>query len=241
MNCNSIVSCIGKVWRSLNGTPQLVRKVVCMFIGCLLFSTAQGNDAKAALGTSEQRPQKHKKASIAGMFFDDQFIGHGFSYAYPPEAMVSPVKNVVKTGKTALQFDLVPSEFSGGSVCLNDKLLHLQHYVNNGALQFWIKGSTGEEKAWVALVDEAKNDNKKTVVRVDIGWFGKIGTDWSFISIPLKHFGDKGVYWDEAQQREIEEPFGWNNVAEFRVEVRKGENRSFRVWVDDVIVTKSIR
>lgn len=242
MSCNSISSRIGKGWNSLNITTLFISVLTCMVLGSSLWTLAEGKNSNAeAVVAKEQRSKKLKKASIAGVFFDDQYIARGFSYAYPPKAEVTTVTDVVKTGRTALRFELVSDEFSGGSVCLQDKLLHLQQFINSGALQFWIKGATGQEKAWVALVDDELSDKKKSVVRVDISWFGKIGTGWSFISIPLKHFGEKGVYWDEVQQREVDETFDWNNVAEFRIEVRKGENSNFRAWVDEVLVTKSIR
>lgn len=194
-----------------------------------------------AAGGGDGSDKKQKKVAVAGCFFDDQYGAHGFNYTYPPGSTISISRDVVKQGKVALKFDLVPTAFSGGSICLQDKTLNLQPFINKGALQFWIKGAVGDEKAWVALVDEDTTDKHKTVVRVDISWFGKISTDWSFISIPLKHFGDRGVYWDETEQREIDNDFDWDKVAEFRIEVRKDENKSFTVWVDDIVVTKSIR
>lgn len=216
-----------------NGIPQSV--IVILMVMSFFCSAAGAGFGK---GTNNK---KIRKEAIAGCFFDDLYAAHGFNYAYPPTSEVSVSRDTVKVGHLALQFDLDPTEFSGGSVCLKDKTFNLKPYLNKGALQFWIKGAAGDEKAWVALVDEEESDTTKTVVRVDISWFGKISTDWSFISIPLEHFGERGVYWDEKDKREIDNDFDWDKVAEFRIEVRKGENTTFRVWVDDIVVTKSIR
>ena len=110
-----------------------------------------------------------------------------------------------------------------------------------GALQFWVKGTSGNEKAFVALVDDEKSDGIKTVVRLEIDWFGPITTDWTFFSIPLEKFGTGGVYWDAEKRREIEHAFDWDRVAEFRIEVKKGDNEAFRIRVDDIVIVKSLR
>jgi hypothetical protein len=181
------------------------------------------------------------KTNVGGLFFDERYACNGFNYSYPKTSQVELSRAVVKNGKVSLQFDLAPDAYSGGSVCLLDKVYNIRPYLKKGAVQFWIKGETGREKAWVALVDEEKSDNRKTVVRVDINWFGKISTEWSFISIPLEHFGDEGTYWDAIKQEEVDAPFDWNKVAEFRIESRKGDNATFRVWADDIVIVKSLR
>ena len=33
-------------------------------------------------------------------------------------------------------------------------------------------------------------------------------------------------------------PFSWENFKGFRLEVRKDENESFKVWIDDIVIKK---
>ena len=47
-----------------------------------------------------------------------------------------------------------------------------------------------------------------------------------------------GVYWDAKNTREVMLPFSWSNFKGFRLEVRKDENESFKVWIDDVVIKK---
>jgi hypothetical protein len=181
--------------------------------------------------------------NVVAVFFKDSYAHHGFQYAYPDGARVSIARGekMAHTGKASVQFDLVASDYSGGSVCLNEKTFNIKKYVKKGALRFWVKGAQGGEKAWVALVDDEKSDGHKTVVRLEIDWFGGISDKWTLVSIPLKHFGKKGVYWDAKEQREVDDKFDWERVAEFRIEIKKDDNSGFRIWVDDIQVVKSLR
>ena len=178
---------------------------------------------------------------IFDWFFSESYAHDGYAYAYPSSSSVTIAKGVAHKGNYSLKFDLDPADYSGGSVCLNNKVYNLKPVVQKGALQFWVKGAPGAQKAWVALVDEETGDKHKTVVRLSIDWFGQITGDWTLISIPLKHFGDRGVYWDDKEQREVENDFDWEHVAEFRIEVKKGDNTSFKIWVDDIVLVKFLR
>ena len=166
-------------------------------------------------------------------------------YVYPEESKLSIVEDIAKNGEVSLQFDLIAGDYSGGAVCLYNTTYDLRPYIKKAALQFWIRGEQGNEKAQAALVDEAKSDGRKTVVRVPVEWYGRITKEWSLISIPLEHFvrlNEKGVYWDKRwKDKELPGDFDWDKVAEFRMEVRKDENKSFRVWVDDIVIVRITR
>jgi len=179
--------------------------------------------------------------NIMFRFFDEAFTPGGFVYAYPEESKVAITENEAKNGEVSLQFDLVASAYSGGSVCLYNGTYDLRSAKKRGAsLEFWVKGAVGNESVLVALVDEAVSDDQKTVVRLRVDWVGcdSITTDWTPVSIPLDKFKDKGVYWNPIDSVEIREPFNWGEVAEFRIEARKDENRSFRIWVDDIFIVR---
>ena len=51
----------------------------------------------------------------------------------------------------------------------------------------------------------------------------------------------KYCVYDEGEQREIDCPFDWNRVSEFRIEVKKDVNSTFCIWIDDIVVVKSLR
>jgi hypothetical protein len=175
-------------------------------------------------------------------FFDDAFTQGGFAYAYPEASKVRITEKYARSGEASLEFDLVASAYSGGSVCLYNGTYDLRYARKRGAqLTFWIKGAVGGESVLVALVDEAVSDNKKTVVRLRVDWYGcdSVTTDWTPVHIPLRKFEDSGVYWNDVDSVEIGSPFDWGKVAEFRIEARKDENRSFRVWVDDVFIVRN--
>ena len=46
------------------------------------------------------------------------------------------------------------------------------------------------------------------------------------------------MYWDAKNTREVMLPFSWENFKGFRLEVRKDENESFKVWIDDIVIKK---
>lgn len=187
--------------------------------------------------------EAHAKAGdprIVARFFDDDFVSGGYQYTYPDAAKVFIPEESGHESEVALQFDLTADDYSGGSVCLYNLLYDFTPYYSRGALQFWVKGAQGSEIAWVALVDDENRDGKKTVVRLPLNDFGGITNEWRLVSIPLAKFGRKGVYWDPKKRVEIPSTFDWNAVAEFRLEIKKADNKAFRVWVDDIFVLRDV-
>jgi hypothetical protein len=194
---------------------------------------------------NDRRKNTPASGNVLFRFFDETFTPGGFVYVYPEESKVSIDEDNAKNGEVSLQFDLVADDYSGGAVCLYKMTYNLRPQLKKAALQFWIKGALGNENAMAAFVDEDKSDRRKTVVRVPVNWYGRITKEWSLISIPLEHFvrlNEKGVYWDKRwKDKEFPRDFDWDRVAEFRIEVRKDENKSFRVWVDDIFIVKMTR
>jgi hypothetical protein len=179
--------------------------------------------------------------SLGNLFKNDKYAENGFEYAYPESSGVSIVFGNAKNGRAFVRIVLDPDDYSGGSICRGEVYRDVRPFLKTAALRFWIRGASGGEKAWIALVDEEKSDGHKTVVRLPVDWFGGIKNDWTLISIPLESFGEQGVYWDAKELREVDNPFDWNHVAEFRIESKKGENPSFDVQVDDIVIVKLAR
>lgn len=173
-------------------------------------------------------------------FFDEDYISGGYAYWYPDNSKVFIPEESGKNGEVALQFDLEANDYSGGSVCLYNLLYDMSDIFSTGALQFWIKGAVGGEIAWIALVDEENTDGKKAVVRLPLQNYGGIKSEWTQIQVPLVDFGNRGVFWDEKKKVEVPEKFNWKGVGEFRVEIKKADNPSFKVWVDDVFILRDV-
>jgi hypothetical protein len=214
---------------------------LCALYALSFVSSSSGWDLKRDLLTPmEKKINSLSEANIVYRFIDDNFLSGDFTYIYPEGKSKMQIDNkVFKNGEASLRFDLDPDTFSGGAICLYNRTIDLRPYLKKGALQFWLKRAPGAEMAWVSLVDD-NSDLKKTVVRV-LAPYRNIGEDWSFVAIPLKEFNSIAVtpcYWDTTAMRELPHEFNWERVAEFRIESKKGENKSFRVWVDDVFIVK---
>ena len=173
-------------------------------------------------------------------FFDEEFVSGGYSYNYPEASRVFIPEESGHESEVALQFDLEAGDYSGGAVCLYNLLYDVTPYYGTGALQFWIKGNEGGEIAWIALVDDEKSDGKKTVVRLPCNNYGGISKEWHQVTIPLADFGKRGVYWDEKKRVEVPNKFDWDQIAEFRMEIKKADNKKFRVWIDDIFICKDM-
>ena len=195
----------------------------------------QSSLAKATVGKANAADDK-----VVFRFFDEEFVSGGFQYVYPEASRVFIPEESGHESEVSLQFDLEPADYSGGAVCLYNLLYDITPYYAAGALEFWIKGNEGGEIAWIALVDDEKADGKKTVVRVPCNNYGGITKEWHQVSIPLADFGKRGVYWDEKKRVEVPNKFDWDQVAEFRMEIKKGDNKKFRAWVDDIFICKDV-
>ncbi|MDO5575661.1 MAG: carbohydrate binding domain-containing protein, partial [Fibrobacter sp.] len=217
--------------------------LVLMAVLLTIFSTS------SAFSKITFKPLKKEKVVETGptqdprlvyRFFDEDYISGGYAYWYPDNSKVFIPEESGKNGEVALQFDLDANDYSGGSVCLYNLLYDMSDIFSTGALQFWVKGATGGEIAWVALVDEENTDGKKAVVRLPLQNYGGIKSEWTQIQVPLVDFGNRGVFWDEKKKVEVPEKFNWKGVGEFRIEIKKADNPSFKVWVDDVFVLRDV-
>ena len=181
------------------------------------------------------------ESQVVYRFFDEQYTPGGYDYVYPEQSKMDIPERSGKNGEVALYVDLVPNDYSGGAVCLYNMLYDLTSYLESGALQFWIKGANGGEIATAGLSDDENTDGKKTVVRLPINKYGGITTEWTQISIPLADFANtRGVFWDAKKRVEVPEAFQWDKVAEFRIEIKKNENKEFKVWVDDIFIVSNV-
>src|SRR5574344_281379 len=166
--------------------------------------------------------------------------GGGYTYQYPrenPEPVMTDVAGA-KQGDLAMQIELIANDYSGVAICIAGSA-DLSPYLEDGVLEFWIKGDQGGENALFVLVDDGVKSNGESLqVKLRSKSLGEITKEWKHYSIPLKLFGNTGVYWDVKNQREVLLPFAWTNFKGFRIEVRKDENTAFKVWIDDIVIKK---
>lgn len=189
----------------------------------------------AVTATMAQRPPR----LVVYKFFDDQYRQGGFDYSYGGTGSAAKItKGAGFKSDAALNIKLDPNDYSGSSVSLYNETFDLSKYILDGAVEFMIKGSEGGEQLWFGLLDEEKSDNKKTQVKLPLNKYVQVSKDWQKVVIPLVDFPDRGLYWDQEKKTELPSRIDWDKVAEFRISIDKGTNKSFDVMVDNVEIVK---
>jgi len=208
-------------------------------------------NASAAFDTYRNRDSERFLKKNVKPFHTDQDVvvvimresiprGGGYTYQYPRENPEPKLTDkYAMEGDLSMEIELVASDYSGVAICIAGSA-DLTPYMDEGVLEFWIKSAKGGEVAQYVLVDDGvKSGGESLQVKIGSKSFGDLTTEWQRISIPLKLFGNMGVYWDAKNRREVFLPFSWNNVKGFRIEVRKDENQFFKVWIDDIVIKKA--
>lgn len=223
----------------MNRTIRLISifTSVVLLSASMIFSKIEIKPLTRCMSSVKSNPVDPR---VVFRFFDEDFVSGGYAYWYPNDSKLFIKEESGKNGEVALQFNLNAGDYSGGSVCLYNLLYDLRPYFSTGALQFWVKGFHGGEIAWAALVDEENADGKKTVVRLPLQNYGGISNEWKQITIPLADFGKRGVFWDVKKRVEVPNYFEWNAVGEFRLEIKKADNKEFDVLIDDIFIMKDM-
>lgn len=204
------------------------------------FSEYRDRDAQR-FTPKEPKPFQQNKDVASIVMREGIPRGGGYTYQYPrenPEPVMTDVAGAME-GDLAMQIELIASDYSGVAICIAGSV-DLTPYFEEGSLEFWIKGAEGGENALFVLVDDGVKSNGESLqVKLRSKSFGEITKEWKHFSIPLKTFGLTGLYWDAKNTRDVMLPFAWSNFKGFRLEVRKDENQSFKVWIDDVVIRKT--
>jgi len=224
----------------------MISRSVVLFAVLFLFFTS----AFAAFSDYRNRDSERFLRKSAKPFHADQDVvvvimresiprGGGYTYQYPRENPEPKLTDkYAMEGDLSMEIELVASDYSGVAICIAGSA-DVTPYLEEGVLEFWIKSERGGEVAQYVLVDDGVKSNGESLqVKIGSKSFGDLTTEWQKISIPLKLFGEMGVYWDSKNLREVFMPFSWNNVKGFRIEVRKDENQFFKVWIDDIVIKK---
>ncbi len=189
--------------------------------------------------TKQAKPFRPDKDVVSVVMREAIPRGGGYVYQYPrenPEPVLTD--KFAMEGALSMEIELIASDYSGVAICIAGSV-DLEPYYEEGVVEFWIKGEKGGENALFVLVDDGvKTGGESMQVKLRSKSLGEITTEWKRFSIPLKLFGRTGVYWDAKNTREVMLPFSWTNFKGFRLEVRKDENESFKVWIDDIVIKK---
>ena len=203
------------------------------------FEEYRGRDADR-FAPKVAKPFKADKDVVSVVMREGIPRGGGYTYQYPrenPEPLMTD--KYFKQGALSMEVELIASDYSGVAICIAGSS-DLTPYMDEGVLEFWIKGNQGGENALFVLIDDGvKSNGESYQVKLRSKSFGEITQEWQRFSIPLKLFGENGVYWDTKNQREVMGKFAWSNFKGFRLEVRKDENQAFKVWIDDVVIKKT--
>jgi hypothetical protein len=236
--------------RILENLIVMKKAVSTVFRGCFIGILLLSSFALAGFGDYRDRdatrfvlkdpkPFRPDKDVVVVVMRESIPRGGGYTYQYPrenPEPIMTD--RFAKEGALSMEIELIASDYSGVAICIAGTA-DLTPYMEEGVLEFWIKGNKGGENALFVLVDDGVKSNGESLqVKLRSKSFAEITTEWTHFSIPLKLFGETGVYWDAKNQREVLMPFAWNNFKGFRLEVRKDENTEFKVWIDDIVIRK---
>ncbi|MCQ2121428.1 MAG: sugar-binding protein [Fibrobacter sp.] len=221
--------------------PGLVGIAVLSLMTASFASFSDYRDRDASHFIVKEVKPFHSDADVVSVVMREGIPrGGGYTYQYPrenPEPFMTDVAGS-KEGDLAMQIELIADDYSGVAICVAGSV-DLTPYLEEGVLEFWIKGEKGEENALFVLVDDGVKSNGESLqVKLRSKSFGEITKEWKHFSIPLKNFGMTGLYWDAKNTRDVMLPFAWSNFKGFRLEVRKGENESFKVWMDDIVIKK---
>jgi hypothetical protein len=181
------------------------------------------------------------RAEVVADIYTDNFEANGkYTYVYPEgSCSITEVSSPVKSGETALKVTLDPNTYAGAAVG-GYPFMDLSGVRNTGTLEFWIKGENGGEKCEVMLLDAEDADGTKAETGVVITpKYVNITTDWQKVSIPLSVFKDQGQYWDWDSNSMKKDSMKWDEIKEFKIDVRPyDKNSSFTVYLDDIKVMK---
>ena len=88
--------------------------------------------------------------------------GGGYTYQYPrenPEPVLTD--KYAMEGALSMEIELIASDYSGVAICIAGSV-DLTPYLEEGVLEFWIKGDKGGENALFVLVDDGVKSGSVT-------------------------------------------------------------------------------
>ncbi len=162
-----------------------------------------------------------------------------YSYSYPAGS-ASAIRETTSekySGIYALEIMLDFKDFSGTAIGIFPPV-SLDERRFSGTLEFWIKGSDGEEKILVILIDSDATGERKTETFVKLAKYIKMDRQWQKVMISVSDFPDIGQYWNG--ERMIHHPVDWSRITEVKFAVEPYYNPAvIKFYVDDIKFVKA--
>ena len=213
--------------------------------------TVTGKASKSKFGEMRNRSDavlrfrpkaKKRNPNIAAAFVGETPIAGAQIWMYPdgsgyPAPTMTDAQ--AKEGKYSLQVVLKADSYAGGAVC-SPSPLNLKPYLETGMLELWLKGAEGKEVFSIGLLDNGNNPvGRPLQVWVSSRSYARTPkNDWKLIRIPLKTFGVRGSYWSDEVGARIFNVLNWSAISCFSFDIDKERHKSFKVWMDGVVVYK---
>ena len=189
------------------------------------------------------RPKvKIRRENIAAEFVGETTLPGAQIWAYPDGGgypMPALTDAQAHDGQFSLEVNLKPDAYSGGAVC-SPSPLDFSKILETGMLEFWVKGDQGKEVFSIGLLDNGNNPAGRPLqVWVSSRSYSKVmNNEWRRVRIPLKAFGGRGSYWSEEVNARISNTLNWSSISCFSFDIDKERFKSFKVWMDNVVVYK---
>lgn len=176
--------------------------------------------------------------------FDGRLSENSFTYVYGGNTACVLQKNAMYSDRKILACYLDDNEYSAVTIVTDHKkTIDLRDYRKTGGLVFWAKCGLKTASIQIGFLDNQKE--KKVQSRVLMEQYGELTEDWKMFTIPLNHFSDIGLFWDENSKLEIESPITWDSIHELRFSCVKNQTENkdtipVFLYLDNICIVKNI-
>ena len=141
--------------------PYLVGVTLLSMVTVSFAAFSDYRDRDASRFVKKEVKPFHSDADVISVVMREGIPrGGGYTYQYPrenPEPVMTDVAGA-KEGDLAMEIELIADDYSGVAICIAGSV-DLTPYLEEGVLEFWIKGAKGEENALFVLVDDGVKSN----------------------------------------------------------------------------------
>lgn len=183
-------------------------------------------------------------AEIIMNIFDGRLSENSFTYVYGGNTACVLQKNAMNSDRKILACYLDDNDYSAVTIATDHKkAVDLRDCRKTGGLLFWARCGLKTASIQIGFLDHQKD--RKVQSRVLIEQYGELTEEWKLFAIPLRHFSDIGLFWDEKSKLEIESPIAWNSIQELRFSCarRHYENKDtipVTLYLDNICIVKNI-
>lgn len=163
------------------------------------------------------------------VIFEDEI---DYAYTYPEDGKFSFVNDNTYSGSAALKisWDAPKGEWCGAGIA-GKEIISVTPFKDKGVLVFYVKGEKGDEKiVKVGLMDWGE----RYTTRPFSAYLQKITKKWQKVEIPLSHFSEKGMLWDEGLQKEIPTKIDFSKIKLLTLDFGEGDGKLHTIYIDSI-------